>query len=168
MPAVTEPPKAAPVAAAPVAPAPVKKAITADWVKLNWAGQCFSDYCITLPPLWTLNDLGDTKAWATIQGGAGAFRVLDRLLITDFEQTFFAVAHVVAATESGASIQIVAQKAMPHRDQNLPEIEGWRLAYHGGHFVVINKRTGHNTGTIYTSRMEATRALFNMAPKIVQ
>lgn len=176
MPSVTEPPKGPAVVpekqAAPVAPVvpqvPLKKPITTEWVKLNWAGQCFSDYSVTLPPLWTLADLGSTKIWSTIQGGPTAFRVLDKLTITDFEQNFFAEARVVAATEAGASIQIFAQKSMPPRDQNLPETEDWRLAYHGGGFALANKRTGATTGMIYNSRMEATRALFSMVPRVPQ
>jgi hypothetical protein len=168
MPAVTEPPKAAPVAVAPVAPAPVKKPITAECVAEQWGGQCFHEHVVILPPGWTLNDLGDTKIWATIQGGSAAFRVLDRLTICDFEMTFLVEARVVAATDGGASLAIMGKKDMPARDQGLPEIEGWRLAYHGRGYVVVNKRSGATSGMIYTSRMEATRALFNMAPKIVQ
>lgn len=155
--------------AAPVAPeaalAP-KKSISSANVEL--AGQVFTEYAITLPPGWSLQDLDDPKIWKQVQGGATPFRTLDRLNIVDFELTWYVMAIVAAATDGGAAISIIKKCNLPARDQNLPSIEDWRVAFHGRGFAVVNKLRGHNTGIIFSSLSEATAAMYRQVPRIVQ
>jgi hypothetical protein len=152
---------------APVPLTPKKALLNDECVQEQVSGLAFTEYLITLPQGWILDDLKDPGFWRPIQGGRRPLRSLDRLTIVDFELSWLLEARVSAATETGASLAILKKVSLPARTQNLPQIEDYRLVYAGRGYQVQSKRTHSPVGMIYMSLAEATAALYRMAPKAI-
>jgi len=127
--------------------------------------QCRKSFMVTLPEHWTLDDLKDDKIWKTIQSGPHPLSLLDKLFITDFECSWYCECIVAAATETGASLQILVKKDLPPRTQTLPQSEDYRLVYAGKGYQIQHKKTRRPIGAIYMSKAAATQALFAMTPR---
>jgi hypothetical protein len=146
------------------------KLITAECIQEHYAGLCWTDYLVTLPPHIGFADIAEPSIWKTVQGGNSPVRVLDRPCIVDQELSFLVEARVAAAGPEGASLAIIKKVDMPQRTEQLHSTEKWRLVFWGRGFRVVNKANGQPApGDIgYTSFREVVAALYAMEPRIVK
>jgi hypothetical protein len=127
----------------------------------------WSEHFAILPRGGILDDLRHPSLWRDVQNGPHPLRVLDRITVADYAQTWLVEARVVGASETGASISITKKHDVDARNQVLPETKSHRIVFAWRGYVIETKATGllYQGGIVYSDLGTAINIMHSLSPK---
>lgn len=135
-------------------------------VVVNYNGQVFREVFARLPKGAIADDLKSPGLWKKVQQSqAKALRRFDRLLITDFDETWVAEAIVADANREGVTLAKPRITVFPDRYDRLLETEDFRIAWVGTGYQVQRKSDAAMVTPVTHSKQLAERDLINMTPR---
>jgi hypothetical protein len=136
-------------------------------IRLQAAGQCWTEWELRLPKGRTLAEIyEDPSVFSAIQGSRlASLKRLDRLRIVPFDESFVCECFITGATDRGVNLSKPQKTEIPARTEALFQDGTYRIEWNGTGYHVLRMADLHvMTGTLANQSL-ALRALQDLYPK---
>jgi hypothetical protein len=126
----------------------------------------YKEVFVVLPQGGILQDLNDPSIWRKVQADSRtALSRLDRVVVTDYDQTWVVDAVVTDASLLGVTLGGIRKVDLPQRVEQLLETERFKTVFRGGAYVTVRKSDGVAVTPPETSKMMAERRHADLLPR---